>query len=174
MAQLMDRPATFMEVPTHLLEAKADFTGIVRYQDDSIASEILSTWSLFFSQGRFVFASHSLDPLERLDRHLRRLSHQSFSLTREVCLRIRQQAELLLIQDSGPMAADFQVLGWIAEEQLVSVEAIRKLSDWMSEEVLQNLLLSPSSGLKRQMIRLGALPALGQWEVGSLRSHNPA
>ncbi|MFQ3614412.1 MAG: response regulator [Cyanobacteriota bacterium] len=171
MTQLMDRPAVFMEVPTHLLEVKPGFTGIVRYQNDSIATEDLSSWSLFFSQGRFVFASHSFDPLERLDRHLRRLSHQIPSLTRERCLRIRQQAESLLIQDSGPMAADFQVLGWLAEEQLLSAEAIRKLSAWMSEEVLQNLLLSPSPDLKKQMIRLGTLPALGQWEVGSLLSH---
>ncbi|MEN9230571.1 MAG: response regulator [Thermostichus sp. DG02_5_bins_236] len=171
MTQLMDCPAAFMEVPTHLLEVKPGFTGIVRYQADSIATEDLSSWSLFFSQGQFVFASHSLDPLERLDRHLRRLSHQISSLTRERCLRIRQQAESLLIQDSGPMAADFQVLGWMAEEQLLSAEAIRKLSAWMSEEVLQNLLLSPSPDLKKQMIRLGTLPTLAQWEVGSLLSH---
>jgi chemotaxis family two-component system response regulator PixG len=171
MTQLMDRPPAFMEVPTHLLDVEPGFSGIVQYQDSSLVPAMLSTWSIVFNQGRFVFVSHSFDPLERLDRHLRRLSHQVSSLTREVCLRIRRQAESILSQETGPLPADFLTLIWMVEEHLLPREAARKLSAWMSEEVLQNLLLSRAQNLERQQLQLDALPTLGQWEVGSLLSH---
>ncbi|MEN9224546.1 MAG: response regulator [Thermostichus sp. HHBFW_bins_43] len=171
MTPLMDCSSAFMKVSAHLLKVEPVFTGIVQYQDLSLTPAVLSTWSIVRSQGRFVFASHSFDPLERLDRHLRRLRHQVPSLTREVCLRVRRQAESILAQEAGPLPADFLTLIWMVEEHLVPREAARKLSAWMSEEVLQNLLLSPAQNLEQRLIRLDGLPTLGQWEVGSLLSH---
>ncbi|HIK19718.1 MAG TPA: response regulator [Synechococcus sp. M44_DOE_062] len=163
----MNRPAVCMEVSAHLLNVEVGFTGVVRYLNALDKGEELGTWSLVFHQGRLGFAHYSLEPLERLDRHLRRLSHQVFSLTRPNCLRIHRQVEALLAQETGPLPADLLGLSWMVTEQLLPWEAARRLNAWIGEEVLQNLLLVPG-GFQQEIIPLDNVPTLGQWDGGSL------
>ncbi|MGY2793372.1 two-component system, chemotaxis family, response regulator PixG [Thermostichus sp. MS-CIW-36] len=163
----MNRPPVCTEVSAHLLNAEVSFTGVVRYFSALDKGEGLGTWSLVFHQGRLGFAHHSLEPLERLDRHLRRLSHQVFSLTRQNCLRIHRQVEALLAQETGPLPADLLGLSWMVTEQLLPWEAARRLNAWIGEEVLQNLLLVPG-GFQQEIIPLDNVPTLGQWDGGSL------
>jgi chemotaxis family two-component system response regulator PixG len=47
------------------------------------------TWSIFLDQGKIIFATHSIEPFDRLERHLRRLSHRIPTLNSEIRIQLR-------------------------------------------------------------------------------------
>ncbi len=88
---------------------------------------------MYFRRGKIVFASHSVDPFERLQRHLNRLGHKKMPGLDEARARINvwdkaQQQDYLLIEQ------------WVSEKLLKSSE-MAKLIEGLVLEVISSLLL---------------------------------
>lgn len=97
------------------------------------------SWSIFLEKGKLAYASNSIDPFERLDRHLRRLSVQIPSLVSAV----RVQLRLLFDQPSDSQTAqsqDYQAICWLVEQQHLTVAQAATLIENLAKEVLESFL----------------------------------
>lgn len=97
-------------------------------------------WTFAISQGRLIYATHSIDPWDRIQRHLRRIGHDAPSLTREICLQIRLTVENSLSPaDNTP--SEYLAITWLVEQGYLSLEQAKLVVERMTEEVLEAYLL---------------------------------
>ncbi len=126
----MDKRPAFQRLCTFSLLSNLSNSG--RTTNLQIANEFV-TWSVYFKRGRIVFASHSIDPFERLQRHLNRVGHKKMPGLDEARARInvwelaKEQDYLLLNQ-------------WVSKNLLLSSE-MAKVIEGLIAEVISSLLL---------------------------------
>jgi two-component system, chemotaxis family, response regulator PixG len=119
--------------PIELLEslAASQKSGCLRVRKDAV------TYLIDLDRGHLTYATHSLDPFERLERHLRRLSHQVPQLTPEV----RTQARLNFAdKQETDSFADYRAIYWSIEQQYLTHQQAQLLIKNIAREVLESLL----------------------------------
>ena len=103
--------------------------------------QVLSNSVIYFiyvAQGKLFYATNSLAPFERLERHLRRLSNQNSQLTNEVI----KQGRLKFRKDLEQYAqipSDYQSIIWLLEEQYISQQEAVTLIRRITREVFESL-----------------------------------
>ena len=122
--------------PINLLEEinQGKETGCLVVDHNSI------TWRIYVDQGKLVYASHSLDCFERLERHLRRLSYSVSSLTAGV----RNQARLNFEQETqnpNHVPFEYQAIRWLMQDNYLQLSEAAKLIQSLNQEVLELFLL---------------------------------
>lgn len=99
------------------------------------------SYLIYFKRGKLTYATHSVDPFERLERHLRRLSHDNANLSGAV----RNQARLNFETESPLQTietyADYQAICWLLEQKYLNINEAQKLIQLLSEEVIESYLL---------------------------------
>jgi len=107
-------------------------------------------WSFYVRGGKLVYASHSLDSFERLERHLRMLSREVPALDEK----LRSQLRLMFDEDS-PDLAKYRVVSemlcieyfavlWLVDENHLTKPLAGKLIVRMIQEVLEVFLCLPN------------------------------
>ena len=99
-------------------------------------------WRFYFYQGQLTYGTHSVEPFERLERHLSVLSKQNPLLTSTV----RSQARNLFAQTnaatrSSYQTADCQAIAWLIRQKYLKNSEITLLAKSLLEEVLESYLL---------------------------------
>jgi twitching motility two-component system response regulator PilG len=122
--------------PCKLLEpiANSQSNGYLKVTWNSVE------WQIYFNLGRLIYATHSLDPFERLERHLRQLSNEIPTLTSA----IRTQARLNFESESlsNPnICSDYLAICWLVEEQHIKTQEAVKLLKNITQEVFESYLL---------------------------------
>jgi twitching motility two-component system response regulator PilG len=102
-------------------------------------ADATQTWLLYLEQGKLLYASDSVDPLGRLDRHLRRLSSSIPTLVSPVRVQVRLLFETSMSDDMQSLK-DYEALCWLVEQQYLTVEQAGKLIEVLAKEVLESLL----------------------------------
>ncbi|MDF5711366.1 MAG: response regulator [Nostoc sp. S4] len=105
-------------------------------------------WSIYLEQGKITYATHSVEPFDRLERHLRRLSHQIPLLTNEVRIQVRLMFEpdshTQLIEhysQSKSQPPEYQAIYWLVSQQhLHSTQAAVVIQE-LVKEVIESFLL---------------------------------
>lgn len=97
------------------------------------------SWFIYLQQGKLFYASNSLNPFERLDRHLRRLSIQVPSLVSAVRVQVRLLFDKPL-EDSYYLVPDYQAICWLVEQQHLDVKQAASLIEGLAKEVLESFL----------------------------------
>ncbi len=92
------------------------------------------TWSFYFQAGHLFFATHSVEPFDRLERHLRRLSADIPSLTREVRTQARTNFEAL-----NNATATYEAICWLNREGYLNPAQVGLLIQNMAVEVFESL-----------------------------------
>ncbi|PLZ32034.1 two-component system response regulator, partial [Fischerella thermalis WC559] len=150
---------------------------------DSTCLQALSnsvTWSIFIDQGKITFATHSIEPFDRLERHLRRLSHRIPTLTSE----IRVQLRLLFEPDSYNQSieyhssnseesishqrpAEYQAICWLVSQKHLNPTQAAVLIQELAKEVIESFLLIKQGNyeLKENPERM---PIICRLDVGKL------
>ncbi|MGF1535968.1 MAG: response regulator [Elainellaceae cyanobacterium] len=108
-------------------------SGCLRVSDGS------ASWSIYLYQGRLTYASNSVDPFGRLDRHLRQLSQYVPSLVSAV----RVQVRLLFDRGAGTGSAqvpDYQAICWLVEQQYLNLAQASTLIESIAKEVIGQFL----------------------------------
>ncbi|KAF3884524.1 MULTISPECIES: response regulator [Nostocales] len=110
------------------------------------------TWSIYLEQGRITYATHSVEPFDRLERHLRRLSHQINSITGEVRVQLRlmfepdaqtQSTEHTARQEqtiTPPLPPEYQAICWLVSERYLHSTQAAMLIQELVKEVLEAFL----------------------------------
>ncbi len=99
-------------------------------------------WRFYFHQGQITYGTHSVEPFERLERHLRLLSHKIPNLTAGV----RNQAKALFQKpgaalNSSHQTQDYQAVWWLLQQQYLNKDEIGILIASLLKEVLETYLL---------------------------------
>ena len=106
-------------------------------------------WSFYIDRGKLVYASHSLDSFERLERHLRMLSREVPALNDKVRSQLR-----LMFDDPSPDNAKYKVTSeilcveylailWLVNENNLSKPMAGKLVARIIQEVVEAFLCLP-------------------------------
>lgn len=97
------------------------------------------SWSVYLEQGKLIYASDSVDPFERLDRHLRRLSRQIPTLVSAVRVQVRLIFESDLESQSS-QNPEYQAICWLVNQQYLREQDAANLIEELAEEVIVSLL----------------------------------
>ncbi|AVH73901.1 response regulator [Nostoc sp. 'Lobaria pulmonaria (5183) cyanobiont'] len=118
---------------------------------DSTCLQVFSnsvSWSIYLEQGKITYATHSVEPFDRLERHLRRLSQQIPLLTNEVRVQVRLMFELdshsQLIKDdtnSSSHPPEYQAISWLVSQQHLHSTQAAMLVQELVKEVIESFLL---------------------------------
>jgi two-component system, chemotaxis family, response regulator PixG len=120
--------------PIKLLEqlATSQAKGCLRI----VANDIV--WLLYFYEGKLFYANHSLEPIERLEQHLRRLS--PVVLTNQVYTELREQLKEANLEATYP-SLDYQAIRWLIAQGHITEQTAGTLVKSVTKEVLQSYLL---------------------------------
>lgn len=118
---------------------------------DSTCLQALSnsvSWLIYLEQGKITYATHSVEPFDRLERHLRRLSHQIPLLTSEVRVQLRLMFEpdshsQLIEHDSNSRShpPEYQAISWLISQQHLHSTQAAVLIQELVKEVIESFLL---------------------------------
>ncbi len=117
------------------LDDRKDTEGCLKFS--TVSNDFPISCFIYFKYGKVVYASNSLAPFERLDRHLKRLSHDlpqlSLALRTEVLHRFKEW--------KGAVHADFAAILWLLEERYLDHSFASRLIARLLEEVIGTQLL---------------------------------
>ncbi len=97
------------------------------------------SWSIYLEEGKLTYASYSVDPFERLDRHLRRLSHQIPTLVSATRVQVRLIFETALESQSN-QDSDYQAICWLVSQEYLNFAQAATLIEELAKEVLESFL----------------------------------
>jgi twitching motility two-component system response regulator PilG len=130
------------------------------------------TWVVRFESGCIVYATHSLEPFDRLECHWRRLSARVPAMTKElrleVCRRFEDATDPVAEVEPSLVTRDYDALVWLFQEQKMEPNAVLKLVQAMTLEALEALLWIPDPLPCRMTDGVGIQPGLCRLSVDKL------
>jgi twitching motility two-component system response regulator PilG len=110
-------------------------------------------WSFYVEKGKLVYASHSLESFERVERHLRGLSREVPALNDKLRSQLR-----LMFDDLSPETAKYKVtseticteypaIQWLVNENYLTKLVAGKLIARIIQEVIETFLCLPNEDL---------------------------
>ncbi|MBV8886522.1 MAG: response regulator [Chroococcidiopsidaceae cyanobacterium CP_BM_RX_35] len=141
---------------------------------DSVNLKVFSnsvSWSLYVDQGKITYASHSVDPLDRLDRHLRRLGDQIPTLVSQAWAQLRLMFEKHLVNRAvSAQDSDYRAICWLVERQYLSPNQAATLIEGLVKEVIESFLLI-KEGSYESGNKLDSLPEFCYLDIQSVMEH---
>lgn len=98
-----------------------------------------ASWSVYIEQGKIIYASHSVEPFDRLDCHLRRLGHRI-----PIASETRGQLRLLFETDPENYSSqnpDYQAICWLVNQRYLNNIEVAALIEGLVREVIESFLL---------------------------------
>jgi two-component system, chemotaxis family, response regulator PixG len=106
------------------------------------------SWSIYLENGKITYATDSVEPFDRLERHLRRLSHQIPLLKSEIRVELRLIFETnshgkLKQQDESltKQPPDYQAICWLVSQKYLNSAQAEVLIQELVREVIESFLL---------------------------------
>ncbi|AKG24756.1 response regulator [Calothrix sp. 336/3] len=112
------------------------------------------SWSIYLEEGKIIYATHSVEPFDILERHLRRFSQHIPTLTSEVRVQLRllfeleANQELLSFDDVNHerkiinlSPPEYQAICWLINQKYLQANQAAMLVQEIVKEVLQSFLL---------------------------------
>ncbi|PSB30965.1 response regulator [Chlorogloea sp. CCALA 695] len=98
-------------------------------------------WSIYLENGKITYASHSVEPFDRLDCHLRRLASRMPSLSSETRAKLRLMFENDLSGEQLNINSEYQAICWLIERQHLTEDQAKILIEGLVKEVIESFLL---------------------------------
>jgi two-component system, chemotaxis family, response regulator PixG len=111
-------------------------------------------WLLYFYEGKLFYANHSLEPIERLEQHLRRVTQNQ--LTNQVYSDLREQLKDSTTESTYP-SPEYQSIRWLISHEHITEQVAGNLVKSMTKEVLQSYLLI-TTGISSSIAREASFP----------------
>jgi twitching motility two-component system response regulator PilG len=109
--------------------------GCLRVSHDSL------TYYIYLDGGKLVYLSSSIAPYERLERHLRRLSHENKAITNAIRTQIRLDFFDADRLDNNNSLADYQAICWLIEQGYLTLKESQILIERLNQEVFETFFL---------------------------------
>ncbi|ADI64875.1 response regulator [Trichormus azollae] len=105
-------------------------------------------WSIYLEQGKIIYATHSVEPFDRLERHIRRLNQQISPLTNEVRVQLRLtfepdwQTQLSKPEyDLLSEPPEYQGIHWLVTQKHLPSHQAALLIQELVKEVIESFML---------------------------------
>jgi two-component system, chemotaxis family, response regulator PixG len=151
---------------TFRIEPKGFLEPIAKWNDQGLlwvsTSEI--RWSIYWKFTRLVYVTNSIEPFERLERHLRRFVHNTPSLSKDIFEELRQRFEDNS-QLSDQLTPDYQALLWLVQVKKLEPDLAEQVARNVSLEVLESYWLLPQSDYHVRKLIFRELPHLWKLEL---------
>ncbi|HIK48230.1 response regulator [Thermosynechococcus sp. M55_K2018_012] len=120
-------------------------------------------WFLYFDQGNIVYATHTIEPSDRFERHLRQLSQVVPALDRKLRVQVRQQWE----QANTPTPIyEYESLRWLLTQDIITLEHFSCLVEGLIVEVLESFLYLKSG--HHQLVPYVEVPIVSRFDATRL------
>ncbi|MEA5571619.1 response regulator [Calothrix sp. UHCC 0171] len=101
------------------------------------------SWLIYLEQGKIIYATHSVEAFDRLERHLRCRSHQLPPLSTDTRVQLRLMFEtdapnLSTVPEQPP---EYQAICWLVSQRHINPTQAAILIQEMVKEVLESFLL---------------------------------
>lgn len=120
-------------------------------------------WFLYFDQGDLIYATHTIEPGDRFERHLRQLSHTVPELNRELRVQVRQQWEQA---DTPTPIYEYESLRWLLTQHIITPEQFNQLVEGLIVEVLESFLYLKSG--HHQLVPYVEVPIVNRFNPSRL------
>jgi len=98
-------------------------------------------YKLYFQNRKLVYATHSVSPKERLERHLKKLSHQ-YSNLKGIWFKISKDLDKFSTSEySDTSPIEYRIIIWLIEEKYIDLVQSKILGKNLTLETLESLLL---------------------------------
>lgn len=120
-------------------------------------------WFFYFDQGSIFYATHTIEPGDRFERHLRQLSHSVPSLNRELRAQVRHQWE----EANTPTPIyEYESLHWLLRQKWITPAQFSQLVKGLILEVLESFLYLKSG--QHQLVPYVKVPIVSRFDPGQL------
>ncbi|WP_298976262.1 response regulator [uncultured Thermosynechococcus sp.] len=120
-------------------------------------------WFLYFAQGKLIYATHTIEPGDRFERHLRQLSYTVPSLNRELRVQVQQRWE----QANTPTPIyEYESLCWLLTQHIITPEQFSQLVEGLIVEVLESFLYLKSG--HHQLVPYVEVPIVNRFDPSRL------
>ncbi|HIK35606.1 MAG TPA: response regulator [Thermosynechococcus sp. M98_K2018_005] len=120
-------------------------------------------WFLYFDQGNIVYATHTIEPSDRFERHLRQLSQVVPALDRKLRVQVRQQWQ----QANTPTPIyEYESLRWLLTQDIITLEHFSCLVEGLIVEVLESFLYLKSG--HHQLVPYVEVPIVSRFDATRL------
>ncbi|QYX33727.1 response regulator [Sphaerospermopsis torques-reginae] len=131
-------------------------------------------WSIYLDQGKIIYATNSVEPFDRLERHIRRLSQQNPLLTNDIRVQLRMTFEpdwQTQFHEIGNnyhhQPPEYQAIYWLVNEKhLLSHQAVLLIQE-LVKEVIESFLLI-REGTFELTATVNSLPKICKLDVDSI------
>lgn len=125
------------------------------------------SYFIHMEKGKIAYATNSVEPFERLERYLRRLSHEIPSLKGEIrsSVRLTFEAEIKDLMQQPP---DYQAILWLVENKYLTDEQATILVKKIIQEVFDNYLLLSKNYQSSLVKQTPSVSATGLMELSSV------
>ncbi len=158
----MESQGTFQDCsPLNLLE-QCDSSEVNGYLQ-IVSGQVY--WWIYFDRGKIVYASHSIEPLERLERHLRRLGHKMTDILKKtyksVQLSFSKQSEQL------SRNIDYSIVCSLLTKKQLNHTQTTELNEAIFKEVIESLLWVRTGSYEFSSERI-EVPLVGRFSVRAI------
>lgn len=141
--------------------ANRHISGCLKLDCNSIS------YFVHLEKGKIAYATNSIEPFERLERYLRRLSHENSNLKSEVrsSMRLAFEAE---INDLTKQPPDYQAILWLLKNEHIKDEQATALVKKIIQEVFETYLLLSKDYQSNFLKQTPSVSTTGLMELSSI------
>ena len=99
------------------------------------------TWLIYIEQGKIIYATHSVEPFDRLERQMRRLHQQVPLVDNEVRIQMRLVFEPEDHSYLPNQLPEYEAINWLITEQHFLPEQAALLIQELVKEVIESFIL---------------------------------
>ncbi len=125
------------------------------------------TWYIYFDLGKVIYATNTLNPFERLERHLRRSSHEAPLLKDKALVQACLNFTDATLPDIN-LAAEYQAVSWLVSQNYITPAIATKLVMRMTQETLESFSQIDLTKYKQIVEPLESVQAFGRIEAAAL------
>ncbi len=97
------------------------------------------TWYFYFEQGQLIYVTYSVDPIDLLDNHLRKLSREVQGITNDIRTQVRINFATEATGDTK-LRPDYQAISWLVLTKNLSAANAATLISTVAVEMLESYL----------------------------------
>ncbi|WP_299041954.1 response regulator [uncultured Thermosynechococcus sp.] len=120
-------------------------------------------WFLYLDQGGLIYATHTIEPGDRFERHLRQLSYTVPSLNRELRVQVQQRWEAA---NTPTPIYEYESLHWLLRQKWITPAQFEQLVKGLILEVLESFLYLKSG--QYQLVSYGKVPIVSRFDAAEL------
>lgn len=141
--------------------AERHTSGCLKLDSDSIS------YFIYIEKGKIAYATNSIEPFERLERYLRRLSHKIPTLKGEVRSSVRLTFEAQ-VEDLMQQPPDYQAISWLIEHNYLTDQYATLLVKKIIQEIFESYLLLSTNYQSSFIKHTPSVSATGLMELSSV------